>query len=316
MSTIGERLAGMPATHADEPAAGPAIRTWALSKSYGRRPALTELDLEVPAGGVFGYLGPNGAGKTTTIRLLAGLLRPTSGRAEVLGLDTVRDRERVQRRIGYLPGDFVAYHDLTGEQYLRYLAGLRGGVDWASVERLAKRFDLDLGLRIHTLSHGNRQKVGLVQAFMHGPDLLILDEPTNGLDPIMQREFVTLLRETRDAGRTVFLSSHILSEVEAVADTVGILRAGRLVVTRSVGELKARTVRRVELTFAREVPEPALRAVPEVKALQVNGRKAQLFVAGSMAALVRAAAPYDVVTVLSHEPDLEEIFLDYYDGQE
>ncbi|HEY3006386.1 MAG TPA: ABC transporter ATP-binding protein, partial [Kribbellaceae bacterium] len=207
MSTIGERLAGMPATHADEPAAGPAIRTWALSKSYGRRPALTELDLEVPAGGVFGYLGPNGAGKTTTIRLLAGLLRPTSGRAEVLGLDTVRDRERVQRRIGYLPGDFVAYHDLTGEQYLRYLAGLRGGVDWASVERLAKRFDLDLGLRIHTLSHGNRQKVGLVQAFMHGPDLLILDEPTNGLDPIMQREFVTLLRETRDAGRTVFLSS-------------------------------------------------------------------------------------------------------------
>jgi beta-exotoxin I transport system ATP-binding protein len=205
-----------------------AIRTWQLSKSYGRRPALQELELEVPAGGVFGYLGPNGAGKTTTIRLLAGLLRPTSGRAEVFGLDTVADRERVQRRIGYLPGDFVAYPDLTGRQFLRYLAGLRGDVDGSHVDGLAKRFDLDLGLRIGRLSHGNRQKVGIIQAFMHQPDLLILDEPTNGLDPIMQREFLALVREHRDAGRTVFLSSHILTEVEAAADTVGILRAGRL----------------------------------------------------------------------------------------
>jgi ABC-2 type transport system ATP-binding protein len=292
-----------------------AIRTWQLSKSYGRRPALRELELEVPAGRVFGYLGPNGAGKTTTIRLLAGLLRPTSGRAEVLGLDPVTDRERMQRRIGYLPGDFVAYPDLTGAQYLRFLSGLRGGVDRAGVERLAKRFDLDLDVRIGTLSHGNRQKVGIVQAFMHHPELLILDEPTNGLDPIMQREFLALLREVRDAGRTVFLSSHILSEVESVADTVGILRAGQLVVTRSIDELKAGTVRRVDLTFEGAVPDAVLRELPAVQVLQVSGRTAHLVVAGSMADLVRAAAPYGVETVLSHEPDLEEIFLDYYAKQ-
>lgn len=289
-----------------------AIRTWQLSKSYGRRPALREMDLEVPAGGVFGYLGPNGAGKSTTIRLLAGLLRPTAGRAEVLGLDTVANREQVQRRIGYLPGDFVAYPDLTSGQFLRYLANLRGGADPVYVELLADRFDLDLELRIGTLSHGNRQKAGLIQAFMHRPELLILDEPTNGLDPIMQGEFLALVRESRDAGHTVFLSSHILAEVESVADTVGILRAGRLVVTRSVDELKAAAVRRVDLTFARAVPDLELRRVAEVKELSVDGLTAHVVVAGSTAGLVRAAAPYDVVNVVSHEPDLGEIFLDYY----
>jgi ABC-2 type transport system ATP-binding protein len=289
-----------------------AIRTWQLTKNYGRRPALREMDLVVPAGGVFGYLGPNGAGKTTTIRLLAGLLRPTSGRAEVLGGDTVADREQVQRRIGYLPGDFVAYPDLTGGQLLSYLANLRGGVDQARIQQLAERLNLDPELRIGTLSHGNRQKVGIIQAFMHRPELLILDEPTNGLDPIMQREFLALVREARDAGRTVFLSSHVLSEVEAVADTVGILRAGRLVVTRPVDELKAQAVRRIDLTFARAVPEIELRDVPEVKEVAVDDLTAHLVVAGSTAALLRAAAPYDVTNVVGHEPDLGEIFLDYY----
>jgi ABC-2 type transport system ATP-binding protein len=289
-----------------------AIRTWQLTKSYRRHPALRGLDLEVPAGGVFGYLGPNGAGKTTTIRLLAGLLRPTAGRAEVFGFDTVADRERVQRRIGYLPGDFVAYPDLTGAQYLRYLSSLRGGVGWTTVQQLAKRFDLNLELRIGTLSHGNRQKVGILQAFMHEPELLILDEPTSGLDPLMQREFLTLVREVRESGRTVFLSSHIMSEVDTVADTVGILRAGQLVVTRSVEELKARTVRRVDLAFARAVPDTELRALPGVRQLDVDLTTAHLLVEGSMAELVRAAAPYDVTDVVSHEPDLGEIFLDYY----
>jgi ABC-2 type transport system ATP-binding protein len=289
-----------------------AIRTVGLTKDYGRRRALHELDLTVDSGTVFGYLGPNGAGKTTTIRLLAGLLRPSTGRAEVFGLDTVSRREAAQRRIGYLPGDFCAYPDLTGAQLLRYLGNLRSGVDWTAVDQLAKRFDLDLQLRIGTLSHGNRQKVGIIQAFMHAPDLLILDEPTNGLDPIMQREFLRLVRESRERGQTVFLSSHILSEVESVADTVGILREGRLLVTRAVEELKARTVRRFDLTFAREVPADQLRRVDQVRDVEIDGRIAHVVIEGTTAGLLRTAAPFEVTNIVTHEPDLGEIFLSYY----
>jgi len=179
----------------------PAVRTTGLAKSYHGRPALRGIDLDVPAAVVFGCLGPNGAGKTTTIRLLAGLMRPTAGRAEVFGVDVVRQREQAQRHIGYLPGDFVAYPHMTGEQYLRYLASLRGGVERAVVETLAKRLDLDLTARIGGLSHGNRQKIGIVQAFMHGPDLLILDEPTTGLDPLIQREFLAMVRPQPLGGR-------------------------------------------------------------------------------------------------------------------
>lgn len=291
---------------------GLAMKTRQLSKSYRGRPALRQLDLDVPVQSVFGYLGPNGAGKTTTIRLLAGLIRPSAGRAEVLGLDAVADREKVQRRIGYLPGDFVAYPDLTAGQYLRYLANLRGGVDWAFIEHLANRFDLDLEPRLGTLSHGNKQKIGVVQAFMHSPELLILDEPTAGLDPIMQREFLALVRETRSQGGTVFLSSHILSEVEAVADTVGILRAGRLVVTQSVEALRAQAVRRLDLTFSSAVPVEQLRRVGGVREVSVAGLTAHLAVEGSTADLLKVAAPHDVTNIVTHEADLEAIFLDYY----
>ena len=305
-----------------------AIRTDALAKSYHARPALRGIDLDVPTGVVFGYLGPNGAGKTTTIRLLAGLMRPTSGRAAVFGLDVVGDREAVQARIGYLPGDFVAYPRMTGEQYLRYLANLRGTVDWAFVEDLAKRLDLELTHRIGALSHGNRQKVGIVQAFMHRPDLLILDEPTTGLDPLMQREFLAMVREARDQGRTVFLSSHVLSEVEAVADTVAMLQTGRLVVVESVQNLKGRALRRVDLTFEKPPPLDVLRAAPAVREVWTDDRAADhpagnagdrapapavhVVVEGSAADLLLAAAPYRIAQVTTHEPDLEEIFLDYY----
>jgi len=288
------------------------IKTRRLTKKFGRHLALSELDLDVPTGVVFGYLGPNGAGKTTTIRLLAGLIRPTAGSAMVFGFDAADQYDALQRRIGYLPGDFAAYPDLTGAQYLRYLGALRGGVDRSAVELLAKRFDLDLGLRIGSLSRGNKQKIGLVQAFMHEPDLLILDEPTSGLDPIMQREFLALLRETRAAGRTVFLSSHILSEVEAIADTVAILRAGRLVTTQSVEALKARARRRLELTFAGAVPLDRIQRVPGVEDVSADGRTAHVVVTGSTAELVRTVAPYDVTNLVSHEADLEAVFLDYY----
>jgi ABC-2 type transport system ATP-binding protein len=291
------------------------IRTHDLTKRYGRTVGLDALDLVV-APGVFGCLGPNGAGKTTTIRLLVGLLRPTRGRAEVLGIDAARHPEELQARVGYLPGDFKAYPDLTGEQYLRYLGNLRGGVEAAAVMLLAKRLELDLTRRIGALSHGNRQKVGIVQAFMHDPELLILDEPTSGLDPLMQREFLALVRERRDAGRTVFLSSHILSEVEAVADVVGILRQGRLVVVDSVESLKARALRRIDLTFADVPPAMVLADVPGVREVRTSGATAHLVVEGSTADLIAALAPYRVDDVVSYEADLEEIFLAYYASQE
>ncbi|HWD79701.1 MAG TPA: ABC transporter ATP-binding protein [Kribbella sp.] len=290
------------------------IKTRGLTKRFGRRTALDSLDLDVAAGTIVGYLGPNGAGKTTTIRLLAGLIRPTAGSAVVFGFDAADQYDVLQRRIGYLPGDFVAYPDLTGSQYLDYFAHLYGGVDRSRIELLAKRFDLDLAVRIGTLSRGNRQKVGVVQAFMHDPDLLILDEPTTGLDPLMQREFRDLLRETRDAGRTVFLSSHVLSEVEAVADTVAILRAGRLVTVQSVQALLDNARRRLDLTFAGTPPTDLIQAVSGVQQVSIDGRVAHIVITGSTAELLKAVAPYDVTNVLSHEADLEAAFLDYYDG--
>jgi ABC-2 type transport system ATP-binding protein len=291
----------------------PAIETRALAKRFGRHHALNGIDLSIAPGQVFGYLGPNGAGKTTTIRLLAGLSRPTAGFARVLGMDVVRERDLVQARLGYLPGNFVGYRDLTGQQYLRFLAHLRGGLDWNVVESVAKRLDLDLGRRLGVLSHGNRQKVGIIQALMHEPELVILDEPTTGLDPIIQREFLGMLRDFRDAGGTVFLSSHILSEVEAIADHVGIIRAGTLVVVESVEVLKRRALRRMDLTFAGEPPRAVLSAIAGVREVTVTGSTARLAVEGSTAELLAAAAPHGIDQIVTHEPDLEEIFLSYYE---
>lgn len=297
-----------------EVAGDAAIRVEGLTKRFGSTSALDALDLAVPSGVVFGYLGPNGAGKTTTIRLLLGLLRPTLGRATVLGLDAIRQRDEVHRRVGYLPGDFVAYPDMTARDYLGYLADLRGGVDEAELARLIDRFAVVVDRPIGTLSHGNRQKVGLVQAFMHRPDLVVLDEPTGGLDPLVQREFLDLVRETRDDGRTVFLSSHVLDEVDQVADSVAILRQGRLVVVDAVSALRERARRRVHLTFTSDPPVPALLRIDGVDILAVDAarRTVQLTVAGSMAALFRAAASYGIERVVSEEANLDDIFLAYY----
>ena len=296
--------------------AEPVVRTVRLAKDYHGYVALKGLDLKVPRGVVFGYLGPNGAGKTTTIRLLVGLLRPSSGWALVLGRDVSKARDELQKRVGYLPGNFVAYPDLTGEQYLRFLGNLRGGLDWPRVRLLAARLDLDLTRRIGTLSHGNRQKIGIVQAFAHDPELLVLDEPTTGLDPLVQREFLDLVRERRAEGRTIFLSSHVLSEVEAVADMVGILRQGELVVVQAVERLKEQALRRVDLYFEGLAPTSVLRGASGVRAVSGLGREVNVTVEGSMAPLLSTAAPYHVERVVTHEPDLEEIFLDYYRQEE
>lgn len=290
----------------------PAVRTSGLSKRFGRHVALTGLDLTVAPGTICGFLGPNGAGKTTAIKLLAGLYRPTAGVVEVLGHDVARARDAVQASIGYLPGDFTGYADQSGHRFLRLVADLRGGVDWTFVAELAQRLELDLDRRIGTLSRGNRQKVGIVQAFMNRAPLLLLDEPTSGLDPLMQREFHRLLAEARDRGQTVLLSSHVLSEVAEVADDVAILREGALLDLRSMAELRSGLTRRVDLSFGDDVPVARIRQVPGVRNLSVHGLTAQVDLAGPVGELLGATIPYDLRDVRTHETDLADVFLGYY----
>ena len=289
-----------------------AIESAGLTKDYGGGRGVFDLDLAVRRGEVFGYLGPNGAGKTTTIRLLLDLIRPTRGRAEVLGLDTRTASLEIRRRLGYVPGELALYERLTARDLFTYFGSLRGGVDRKGVEVLARCLDLDLDRRIRDLSHGNKQKVGLVQAFMHRPELLVLDEPTSGLDPLVQQEFHRLLLEVAEEGRTVFLSSHVLHEVEHIADRVGIIREGRLDVVEGVGALKAKAVRRLELQLARPAPAYAFRGLPGVRGVEVEGATVRLEVTGSVDAVIKRAAEFEVLDVTSHEPDLDEIFLAYY----
>lgn len=290
-----------------------AVQTFGLTKRYADNLALEDLNLVVNQARVFGYLGPNGAGKTTTIRLLMGMLNPTSGRATIAGLDCHSNRNRVHEIVGYLPGDFFGYDDLTATEYLTYLANLRTGTDWRTTTELIERFALKPDRKIGNLSHGNRQKVGIIQAFMHKPKLLILDEPTAGLDPIMQREFLALIREAREEGQTVFLSSHVLSEVEEVADDVGILRAGRLITIESLDNLKARARRRIDLTFSSDAPMGAIRAIDNVHSVLASDRTLHVTVEGSMDELFRVAAPHGIDHVSSPHVDLEQIFLDFYE---
>jgi ABC-2 type transport system ATP-binding protein len=292
----------------------PAIRTDGLVKTYGRarNRGLAGLDLEVAPGEVYGFLGPNGAGKSTTIRILLDLIRPSRGHATVLGADPRDAGPALRRRIGYLAGDFVVDGRQTGRELLTYLGNLRGGVPAARVDALADRLDLDLGRRIKGLSKGNRQKVGVVQAFMHEPDLLILDEPTSGLDPFLQQEFVTMVGEAKAAGRTVFMSSHVMSEVQQTADRVGIIREGRLVAVERVEDLRERAVRRVEIHFDGPVSAAEFAALPGVSDVTVDGVTLRCRLAGRADPLVKAAARHTVVGLLSEEPDLEELFFTYY----
>ncbi|MGW4498004.1 ABC transporter ATP-binding protein [Micromonospora sp. NPDC004336] len=296
--------------------AEPAIHTAELVKTYGRNRGLTGLDLRVEPGEVYGFLGPNGAGKSTTIRLLLDLIRPTGGRLSVLGLDPRRDGVALRRRTGYLAGDFVVDGRQTARELLTYLGNLRGGVPRGRIEELAARLDLDLGRRIRGLSKGNRQKVGVIQAFMHDPELLILDEPTSGLDPFLQQEFLAMVREARAAGRTVFMSSHVMSEVQQTADRVGIIREGRLVTVARVEELRERAVRRVEIHFDEPVTEAEFSGLAGVSEVAVTGTTLRCRLDGRADGLVKAAAGHTVVGLLSEEPDLEELFFGYYSREE
>lgn len=284
-----------------------------LTKTYGRRRGLDGLDLRVHAGEVLGYLGPNGAGKSTTIRLLLDLIRPTAGSARVLGLDPRTDAVALHRRVGYLPGDFTVDGRQTVRSCLRFLSGLRGGLPPARIDALAERLDLDQSARIKSLSKGNRQKVGLVQAFMHEPELLILDEPTSGLDPLVQQTFLDMVTEAANRGATVFMSSHVLAEVQAVADRVAIIRDGRLVALDTVTALRSAAVRTIELTFAEPVTAAEF-AVPGVDDLTVTGTVLTCRLTGAPDALLRAATRHTVTGLTATEPALDDLFHTYYAG--
>ena len=290
-----------------------AIETRGLSKDYGEDRGVFDLDLEVRPGEVFGFLGPNGAGKSTTMKMLLDLIAPTTGAAMVLGLDCHRAGLEIRRRVGYLPGDFAMYPRLTGAQMLDHLAELRGGVDAGTRAELAERFGAQLERPIGELSTGNRQKIGLISAFMHEPEVLILDEPIAGLDPLVQQSFHALLAEVAAQGRTVLLSSHTLSEVERVADRVAILRRGRLAVVDTLESLRQIAVHRLEVDLAGgRVDAPDLGEVPGVSEVRREGDHLLITYEGTADALVKALAAHDVNAIHSRDDDLEEVFLDLY----
>ena len=290
----------------------PVIRTEQLTKTYGSHRGIIDIDLQVEEGEAFGFLGPNGAGKTTTIRTLLDHIRPTSGRATIFGIDTTADPIAIHRRLGYLPGEFALYDKLTGGQTIEYFANLRGGVDKAYQQGLIDRLDLDASRKFKEYSKGNKQKVGLVVALQHRPDLLLLDEPTSGLDPLVQQTFYEVIREAKAEGRTVFLSSHILSEVEKTADRVAIIRDGRLVKVDRVEALRDLAHHQVELRFAGDVPVGAFAALPGVSDLAAEDNLLRMRVSGSITPVVREAANYDLLDFVSREPSLEETFLAQY----
>jgi ABC-2 type transport system ATP-binding protein len=286
------------------------IRTTGLTKTYGRTRALVDLDLEVGPGEVFGYLGPNGSGKTTTIRLLLGLARPTAGRAEVLGGHPERDAVAIHRRLAYVPGEASLWPGLTGAETLHLLGRMAGGVDTAYAASLVERFEFDPDKRVRAYSKGNRQKLALVAALMTRAELLVLDEPTAGLDPLMEQVFRDCVREAQARGQTVFLSSHVLAEVDALCERVGILRAGHLVEVGSLDSMRLRASVNVEATF--EGPVPDVTGVPGVTDAVVDGPALRCRVHGPVAPLLGVLASAETTRLVSREATLEELFLEYY----
>jgi ABC-2 type transport system ATP-binding protein len=286
-----------------------ALQCLGLTKDYGQGHGLFDLDLSIARGEVFGFVGPNGAGKTTTIRLLMDLVRPDRGSATVLGLDSRRDSREIKRRVGYLPGELPQYPGVSAGYVIGLLAGLRGDVDTNRIPELAERLDLDLGQRYQSLSHGNKQKVLLVQALMHDPDVLILDEPTLGLDPLIQREFRTLVDEARARGATVLLSSHVLGEVELICDRIGLIREGHLLRVGSMEQLRTVRAHRVQALVQQPGEPAALAGLPGVGEVAVEGQLVSCTVHGDVGRLVALLSAWDVVELDSRELSLEEVFL-------
>jgi ABC-2 type transport system ATP-binding protein len=288
------------------------IETHHLTKRYGKARGIEELDLVVQPGEVFGFLGPNGAGKSTTIRTLLDFQRATSGTGQILGLDIRRQSVEVRRRVGYLSGDLRLFDRMTGDDHLRWFSRARSGHDETFTASFIERFQVTMDRPVHQLSKGNRQKVGLMLAFMHNPELLILDEPTSGLDPLIQAEFDRLLHETTASGRTVLLSSHSLDEVQRVADRVAIIRDGRLVVTDSVENLRANAPRLLSMSFERPVDPAPFAALDGVQDASAHDRHVELRFTGALRPVLELALTHPLVDITARAADLDELFLSYY----
>ena len=286
-----------------------------LTKTFGPHRGVSDLQFEVRGGEVYGFLGPNGAGKSTTIRLLLGLYHPTAGTAEVFGLDARRDAVAIHARVGYLPGELALHPRLTGRAHVEFAARVRGLRDRTLLDHLVERFGVVLDRPVRTLSKGNRQKIGVVLALMHRPELLILDEPTSGLDPLMQDEFARLMRETVAEGRTVFLSSHELDEVQRIVDRVAIIKEGRIIVTDTVEGLRRESPRTIEFRFARSVDPRTFAEIEGVRVLENEDGRIVLSLHGAVAPVLRAAAALDPIDVTARRADLDELFLTYYRGE-
>jgi len=295
----------------------PVIEIRKLTKYYGRSRGIIDVDLSVSRGEVFGFLGPNGSGKSTTIRVLLDLIRPTSGSAMVNGMDPQRMGAKVRRSVGYLPSDFGTYQSMKARDYLRTLLDMMGHTGPDRVDELADRFQLDIDRRIKEFSRGNRQKVGLVSAFMHSPALVILDEPTTGLDPLMQQEFYKLIMEEKAAGRTVFLSSHILAEVEAICDRVGIIKEGKLIVVENIHAFKRKTGKMMSITFKQEVGPDIFNGLPGVSILeQKDPRSIAISVSSNVDGVIKRLANYQIEDFDYEELSLETMFLKYYEKEQ
>jgi len=288
------------------------IKIQNLTKFYGKSRGIIDVNLDVKAGEIFGYMGPNGSGKTTTIRILLDLIRPSRGSAIICGQSAQAPSRNVLQRVGYLPGELSLYHDMSVGHYLQFFAGLKKCDCDSEIEEFANRLDCNLSQKINSLSQGNKQKVGLIQAFMHRPELIILDEPTNSLDPLMRHELFQIISEVKADGRTVFFSSHVLSEVERICDRAAIIRKGKIVKIENIAELQIQSLHDVEIHFFDPVPENVFENMAGIDHISITQRTLKCRVKGDMDPLIKLAAKYKIKNFLSHQPNLEEIFLAYY----
>ncbi len=287
------------------------IQTNKLTKFYGSSRGILDIDLSVGSGEVFGFLGPNGAGKTTTIRILLDLIRATSGSARVFGMDAHKDSTRIRSRTGYLPGEYGMYEDMTAADYLTLLGSLRSNQQPSLKSLLVELLELDTSRRIKSYSHGTKQKLALVQAFMHDPELVILDEPTSGLDPLVQQRFYEFILETKRRGKTIFFSSHILSEVERVCDRVAILKEGRLIALHGISDLKKLRLKTIEVTFEQDLDESVFQ-LEGVRRIEKDAQTVRLWVETNINGILRTLSKYPIERISCGEARLEDIFLEYY----
>jgi ABC-2 type transport system ATP-binding protein len=284
-----------------------------VTKLYRTGGGVKEVSLSIGPGEVFGFLGPNGAGKTTVIRLLLDLIRPNAGSIRIFGLDSRADSVAIRRRVGYVPGELALYDRFTARQILTHFAFLRGGMEWSAITKPAQLLDLELDQRLRSMSKGNRQKLALVAALMGDPELLVLDEPTSGLDPLVQQQVHAEVRRAAEEGRTVFLSSHVLSEVGEVADRVGLIREGRLIAVERVSELQQRSIHQVDATFSSLEDEASFASLPGVSACRLSDRTLHLEVSGSLRPIIARLANTELLDLSIREPTLEELFLSFYE---